>query len=114
MWPSAPKPPPLAVCTNYPWATLVLVPTWTGISKPGSGGAINAQWLAASSVIGLAVLSRKAVVAQPASPFPAQMVTKGLCKCFMLAAAPTLLRGLPEPARTCQSTVSVAVPSSVR
>lgn len=52
--------------------------------------------------IGLDVPGGKAVVAQPASPFPVQMVRKGLCKCFMLAAAPTLLEGcqnLLEPAR---------------
>lgn len=70
--------------------------------KPGPGGAITVQWLAVSSTIGLAVLGRKAAAAQPASLFPAQMVTKGLCKCFMLAAAPTLLEGcqnLLEPAR---------------
>lgn len=70
--------------------------------KPGPGGAITVQWLAVSSAIGLAVLGRKAAAAQPASLFPAQMVTKGLCKCFMLAAAPILLEGcqnLLEPAR---------------
>lgn len=93
---------PLAACRAYLWATLVLVPTWTGVSKPGPSGAINVQWLAVSSITGLAILGRKAVVVQPASPFPAQMVLKGLCKCFMLAAVPTLLEGcqnLLEPAR---------------
>lgn len=102
VWPSVPTSTALAACRAYLCATLVPVPTWTGVSKPGPGGAISAQWLAASSVTGLAVLGRKAVAVQSASPFPAQMVAKGLCKCFMLATVPTLLEGcqnLLEPAR---------------
>lgn len=40
VWSSVPT---LSCLYSCLWANLVLVPTWTGVSKPGAGGAIDVQ-----------------------------------------------------------------------